>query len=106
VHLYNGSTEAVSQMLAALAADLEKTHAVLAKAYEQHNTTVLREELHRVRGSVCYLKLPQLDAALDAFHEAVKAAPQDPDQLERTYAALQKAMAAFQDWWDQNPSKP
>lgn len=55
----------------------------------------IRAELHRCIGGVVYLKLPQLEQTLRAFQAAVKAEPQNPANLEKTYADLQHAFQAF-----------
>jgi len=90
----------VREMLSVLAQDLKDTKSVLAKAYANRNASVLHAELHRLRGGVCYLKCPELECCLKAFHEAVKADPQDDTQLELTYTALQQAMQSFWKTWE------
>ena len=82
-----------------LAEDLKKTKIVLAQAYASRDLKTLRAELHRFCGGVCYLKLPQLDYALKAFHHAAKADPLDEKALENTYLALETAMDLFWDAW-------
>jgi two-component system, OmpR family, aerobic respiration control sensor histidine kinase ArcB len=92
---YNGDEEFVRELLSDLAIDLKMSQEKLAKAYKIHDDEALRTELHRVRGGVVCLSLPQLDKALAEFHEAVKAKPQDPKHLEKTYSHLQQALKAF-----------
>jgi two-component system, OmpR family, aerobic respiration control sensor histidine kinase ArcB len=92
---YNGDEELVRDLLSDLANDLKMSQEKLAKAYKAHDDEALRTELHRVRGGVVCLSLPQLDKALAEFHGAVKDKPQSPKQLEKTYKYLQKAMKAF-----------
>jgi len=75
--------------------DLKTAKKKLMRLYEDKETVLLRAELHRVTGGVCYLKLPQLEEALHTFQKAVKAEPQHPEQLERTCAILQQAIDAF-----------
>lgn len=91
----NGDENCVRELLAGLAVDLKISQEKIAKAFVAHDEDALRTELHRVRGGVCYLTLPQLDRALASFHEAVKAKPQNQEQIEHTYELLQKAMDAF-----------
>lgn len=67
----------------------------LAKAYATHDNDTLRAELHRALGGICYFTLPQLDEALRNLHAAVKAKPQDPEQVKNTYELLQQALNAF-----------
>ena len=100
VALYDGNETGVREMLAILANDLKTTQSVLAKAYANRDTEALMAELHRLRGGVSYLKLPELEFCLKAFHEAVKADPQDATRLESTYEALQQAIKRFWTVWE------
>ncbi len=100
VRMNTGNPNFATKMLSMLAEDLKDTKATLAKAYANRDTKALRAELHRARGGVCYLKLPQLEQALKEFHKAVKADPQNQEELETTYAALQHAMDTFWKTWE------
>lgn len=95
IEQHNGDENLIHELLAALAADLKISQERLAKAYHAQDNDALREELHRVRGGVVYLTLPQLDKAFAEFHEAVKAKPQNLHQLQNTYRHLQQAIDAF-----------
>jgi two-component system, OmpR family, aerobic respiration control sensor histidine kinase ArcB len=99
---YSGDEKLVRELLSALAIDLKMSQEKLAKAYEAHDDEALRAELHRVRGGVVCLTLPQLDKALSEFHAAVKAIPQNPKQLEELYTQVQYAMAAFLSYTQRN----
>jgi len=99
VHMCQGDSEFTHQILTAFSKELKATQNILAKAYADKDTKALRAELHRCRGGICYLKLPQLEHALETFHHAVKADPQDPQLLEKTYTELQQAMKAFWEAW-------
>jgi len=99
VRMCNGDPEFTRKMLSMLDDDLNNVKVVLAKAYAKRDTKSLREELHRCRGGVCYLKLPELEYTLKKFHEAVKEMPQDQFRLEKTYSALQQAIENFKATW-------
>ena len=92
--------EMAHEVLSALADHLKKTAPLLATHYANNDTRALRDTLHCIRGGVCYVKVPQLDHALNMFHEAVKAEPQDLQYVKETYAAVQQAIDAFQKVWD------
>ncbi len=100
VRMCNGDPDFTRQLLAMLSADLKGTKEKLEKFYAGNNTQALNTELHRLRGGVCYLKLPHLENALHLFLQAVKAYPQIPEQLEKTYTNLQKAMDIFLEVWE------
>ncbi len=99
VHMCIGDTELARKMLSMLADDLKNTEAILTTAYENNDTKTLREELHRVRGGVCYLKVPQLQHTLKEFHDAVRAGPQGKTVLEESYTALKEAINNFRNTW-------
>ncbi|CDZ77769.1 Signal transduction histidine-protein kinase BarA [Legionella massiliensis] len=92
---FSGDEDCVRELLAALAIDLTMSQERLIKAYEAHNEESLRTELHRVRGGVICLSLPQLTQALADFHEAVKAKPQLAEHLEKTFNDLLDAINSF-----------
>lgn len=90
-----GDKDYLRELLAELGIDLKISQERIAKAYAMHDDGTLRAELHRVRGGVVYFTLPELDKGLTDLHEAVKANPPNPEQLEKTYMHLQQAMNAF-----------
>lgn len=77
IRMCRDDSEFTHELLSMLADDLQKTKKTLATYYANKNNRALRDELHRVRGGVCYLKVPQLENALKIFHEAVKEIPQN-----------------------------
>jgi len=48
-----------------MAEELKKTKGILDKAYAEKDTEALRFELHRTRGALAYVKLPQLTEAFE-----------------------------------------
>lgn len=95
LEVYAGDEKATRDMLVILAKDLKKIQTVLADAYKKKDTKVLHTELHRCLSGVVYLKLPQLEHAIRAFHKVVKSITQNDQKLELTYLALQNAIEAF-----------
>jgi two-component system aerobic respiration control sensor histidine kinase ArcB len=69
--------------LSLLDGELRATKQILTESYHHKDTKALREELHKIRGSLTYLSLPELTVTLKTFHEAVKAEPQNPEHLEK-----------------------
>ncbi len=100
VNIMNGDEDCVRELISMFSDDLKLSKETIAKAYASHDNETLRKELHRVRGGVAYLKLPQLDKALAQFHESVKESPQNPEQLNARYSHLQDAMKAFWNVWE------
>lgn len=66
----------------------------IEKYYNDKDISMLRAELHKARGGVCYLKLPELEYCLRDFHVAIKE-NHDPDELENKYKALVEAEDRF-----------
>ena len=90
-----GDEKCLREVLSILADDLKISQEKITNAYEAHDLDALRAELHRVRGGVVYLTLPQLDKALLEFHEATKEEPQDLKRLENANNCLQQATKEF-----------
>ncbi len=93
----NSAEAGVRELFAVFSADLKLSQEKLATAFARLDTETLRKELHKARGGIVYLVLPQLDKALVQFQEAVKDKPQSSERLASTYAQLQEAMDKF---WD------
>lgn len=100
VHMCGGDPKFTRELLSILDNDLKKTKAVITEAYSKRDVDALRAELHRSRGGVCYLKLPELEETLKNFHEAIKEVPQDLLRLEKTYAELNQAIDNFKIAWE------
>lgn len=64
-------------------------------SYAAHDVEPLRAQLHKIRGGVCYLQLPELQESLDAFHDTVKESPDDLDRLAVLYERFQGAQEHF-----------
>ncbi len=92
-----GDERLLYELLSLLSVELKTTQTRLAKAFAIKDSSALREELHRIRGGLAYLTVPQLDKALDQFHKAVKEIPENSEHMNATYRHLQKAIEAF---WD------
>jgi len=90
-----GDETLIRELLADLVLDLQMSKEQIAKTYAPMDEEALRAELHRVRAGIVYLSLPQLLQTHTAFHEAVKAKPQQVEQLEKTYAAFLEAIKIF-----------
>lgn len=96
VKMQGGDTEMTKQILETCAEELEESSDVIEKAYKNKDISALRSELHKVRGGVCYLKLPELEEALKTFHESVKAEPAGSEVVEKNYQHLREATRNFQ----------
>jgi hypothetical protein len=71
---------------------------LITDTFKKHDQTELRKALHRIRGAITYLILPELDVALETFHQTVKEDFDTLDKrvvLEKQYHAVMDAMDAF-----------
>lgn len=99
VRMHNGDLQFARRMLATMVVDMDRVKVVLVEAYTNYDREALRAELHRSRGGVCYLKLPELEQALKYFHAAVNEAPQGSEKLERAYVKLLQAIENLKALW-------
>ena len=96
-HMCQDNPVFVNQMLSSLVEQIKKYQKTFTQAYAAKDIAALRAELHSCIGEVCYIRLPQLEGALNDLQTAVQDKPQDSDlnKLEIPYRALQKAMENF-----------
>lgn len=95
VQLCGGREQDASDILLLCAKDLKQSQLAIKTAYKQNNTQKLRDELHRVTGGLCYLKLPELTRAVSEFYITAREEPQNKLQLELTYLLFQEAARRF-----------
>ena len=86
----------LEEYLSLMAGELKVTKKIFVDAFKANDTKALRAELHRVRGALTYLVLPEMNRTMKAFHDAVRAEPQDPKTTEETYRAAIHALDHFQ----------
>jgi len=91
-----GNKNALYQLLSILVDEFKTTKKVLKKAYKKKDNQSLRDELHKCRGGLTYLNLPELENAMKAFHDAIRAKPPKYERLERTYKSAIDAINHFQ----------
>lgn len=96
VKMLEHNEETAREVLKICAEGLRESADIIDKAYAEKDFMRLRSELHKVRGGVCYLKLPQLERALKDFHKTVKENPYMTADLERDYLFLKQAIENFQ----------
>ena len=97
VKMLDNSEAIAKEILQMCAEDLTESSSIINKAYLDNNIRTLRSELHKVRGGVCYLKLPELERALKDFHLTAREHPQDPKEMEKHYEVLKHAIQNFQE---------
>ncbi len=97
VAMCGGIEDDAREILGLCATDLNKTRTILDEAFRTSDSQSLCDELHRVSGGVCYLKLPELEKALDVFHQVVGKDSAKMDDMNETYDDLKQAIAHFQE---------
>lgn len=80
-----GDRELLNRMLATLDEDLKRTRSLLEDAFDKKDLSTLRSELHRCRGGICYLKLPELERALSDLHESIRKHSIDSSKTEKAF---------------------
>ena len=97
VKMLENSEAIANEILQMCYEDIAESSRIITKAYLDSDSRILRSELHKVRGGVCYLKLPQLERALKDFHLTAREHPQNPEELEKHYLVLKDAIHSFQE---------
>lgn len=88
-----GDANTLRYMLSMIAEDIQKAAPILAQYPDAKQHSLLRATLHRLRGSLSYLKIPALLEALTAFHAALHSG--DHDTMVATYTQLEQVMAGY-----------
>jgi hypothetical protein len=67
----------------------------LMESFTHRDEIELRKALHRIRGAITYLILPELEKSLDTFHQSVHNDWDDQNILQKKYDAVMIAMDDF-----------
>ena len=86
--------EEAREIVSMCAQVVQESKEIIGKHYRNNNVSLVRAELHKVRGGVCYLKLPELDYRLRDFHVSIKE-NHDKEELDQKYEALVEAEEKF-----------
>ncbi len=92
---WNKDQALLEELLDSMAKDLKLTKERLGASYKNQDYESLRSELHRVRGALHFVKLPELEAAIVKFQEIAKANASDKKQMEQAYQKTQKSIENF-----------
>lgn len=95
VRMHEGDPEITKEILDMINEEITQSEKIIDTAYEQQNIKRIRDELHKMRGGVCYLRLPQLERALKDFHLTVKENPIVPEDMMHEYQNLKRSIKAF-----------
>lgn len=86
--------EEAEEIVTMCAQGIKESKSIIEKHYRDNNVSELRAELHKARGGVCYLKLPELEYRLRDFHVSVKE-NHNKEELDRKYESLVLAENRF-----------
>ncbi|MCP4474039.1 MAG: response regulator, partial [Gammaproteobacteria bacterium] len=96
----NGDPNYARNLLSELVEDFENNvKQALSEIYNRQDKTAMREELHRIRGGVCYFDLPQLERALEALHLTLYEKEISSEKVKKLYRALQQYIDTFCMTW-------
>lgn len=94
LHFCHGDETVAHHMISMLAADLALAEPILAHYQDPKQYPQIRATLHRLRGNISYLKVPELEKRLEDFHEAIRHHAENSD-LTAAYQRLQEAVIRF-----------
>jgi CheY-like chemotaxis protein len=95
---YPDNQDFIKEMVQMFVDEVHMIKPLITDTFKKHDQTELRKALHRIRGAITYLILPELDVALETFHQTVKEDFDTLDKravLEKQYHAVMDAMDAF-----------
>lgn len=92
---WNNDKVFVDQLLNSMAEDLKLTKERLETCYKEKNMEAIGAELHRVRGALHFIKLPQLEKAVVQFQNILKEKTLNSMQMKKAYVKIQKTIDTF-----------
>ena len=95
MRMHEGDEEITTEIMDMAYEEMVQSEKVTDTAYNQKNIQRLRDEMHKVRGGICYLRLPQLQRAVKDFHLTLKEDPLVPESMDREYQNLKIAIKNF-----------
>lgn len=101
IRMHENDEVITSEILEIAYEEIIKSEEVIDAAYQQKNMERLRDELHKVQGGICYLRLPQLERAFKNFHSTTKENPINPENMAKEYKNLKLAIKNFKEAYKQ-----
>ena len=92
---YPDNQDFVKEMIAMFIEEIGTTRPVITDTFSNRDLIELRKVLHRIRGAISYLILPELEKALEVFHQSVHDHWDDHTILQKNYDAVMRAMDNF-----------
>jgi PAS domain S-box-containing protein len=90
-----GDKKMTEEVLRMCAHALTESKAHIQQSAQTHNYPALADELEKISSSVCYLKLPQLEKALQRLQATLNAKPQAQTPIEQACQALTRTIDNF-----------
>ena len=100
IRMHDNDEEITREILDHVYEGLLESEKIIDTGYAQKNIKRLRDEIHKVKGGVCYLRLPQLERALNDFHITLKEDPIVPEAVDKEYQGLKVAMKNFKEAYE------
>jgi signal transduction histidine kinase/DNA-binding response OmpR family regulator len=95
----NGDQEYLHEILSIFAEELMITKKKLDQYYSSSDIQALCKELHKSRGGIAYLVLPELSDALAKLHKEAKKEPMNSKLFTSAYKKTQRAIDNFNEYW-------
>lgn len=103
--MHEGDAEITSEIMDMTYEEMVQSEKVIDTAYGQKNIKRLRDEMHKIRGGICYLRLPQLERTVKDFHLTIKEDPLLPEDMDREYQNLKRAIKNFKEAYEKGDYK-
>jgi hypothetical protein len=92
---YPDNQDFVKEMVLMFMDEVSLAKKSLTESFTHRDGIELRQALHRIRGAITYLILPQLEKSLEVFHQSVHDDWDDQNTLQKNYDAVMIAMDNF-----------
>jgi two-component system aerobic respiration control sensor histidine kinase ArcB len=92
---YPDNSDFIKEMVGMFVDEVNLARASIIETFKKRDSIELRKTLHRIRGAITYLMLPQLEKSLEIFHKSVHDHWDDQNQLHTHFDAVMIAMDNF-----------
>ena len=92
---YPDNPDFIKEMVGMFVDEVNLARASMIETFKKRDSIELRKTLHRIRGAITYLILPQLEKTLETFHQSVHDHWDDQNLLQTNFDAVMIAMDDF-----------
>jgi hypothetical protein len=92
---YPDNQDFINEIIQMSVVEVNTGKSVMTESFTNRDSILLRQASHRIRGAISYVILPQLEKALEIFHQSINDNWDNEQTLQKNFDALIKEMDIF-----------